>query len=269
MRSRQFVAPWVYSLGVVIGVPVEFALAALVCAFRRTGAAWPDQPAPGAVDDRHADVAVVRHLDGGGEPGCRWSLRPRPRPSLGRHQNVGPESLSAVQRGVRLHEKGGQATRPSVPYHRAAEVLDDYFEAAGLGEAPLFQSVGPGGAADEGETGAPDTPARPCGRGPAGEAERLHGAWNETGDKELVLPTVRGKALDAATILEAGQRLGIAAVPYGFRSRSETGGRARTDHPREVVEAAPAHVMDNWTEAAYARSDVPRRWARTVFPLRR
>ena len=40
---------------------------------------------------------------------------------------------------------------------------------------------------------------------------------NETGD-ELVFPTVRGKALDAATISKPVRDLGIAAVPHGCRS---------------------------------------------------
>ena len=32
--------------------------------------------------------------------------------------------------------------------------------------------------------------------------------------------------------------------------------KERTDHPREVIEAALAHVVPNRTEAAYARSDL-------------
>ena len=47
---------------------------------------------------------------------------------------------------LRLHEKGGK--RHDVPaHHRAAEALDHYLEAGGLGEAkaPLFQSVDPAG----------------------------------------------------------------------------------------------------------------------------
>ena len=38
--------------------------------------------------------------------------------------------------------------------------------------------------------------------------------------------------------------------------RSATGLPERTDHPREVIEAALAHVVQNKVEAAYARSDL-------------
>ncbi len=212
--------PWAYSLGVVIGAPVEFALAALVCAFRRTGAAGPDQPAPGAVDDRHADVAVVQHLDGGGEPGCRWSS------------------------------------------DHAPAVLDDYFEAAGLDEAPLSQSVGPAGRRMKAKRAQRYSCAavrsRSCGRG--GAASR---SVERDGRRGAGVADRSRQGARRRDHLEAGQRPGIAAVPHGFRSRSET------DPPREVVEAALAHVIDNRAEAACARSDVPRRRARTVFPLRR
>ena len=39
------------------------------------------------------------------------------------------------------------------------------------------------------------------------------------------------------------------------RLRDCCGGR-QTDHPREVIEAALAHVVRNQTEVAYARSDL-------------
>ena len=39
----------------------------------------------------------------------------------------------------------------------------------------------------------------------------------------------------------------------GSGRRSGTG-RPKTDHPREVIEAAPAHVVRRRVEAAYARS---------------
>ena len=50
--------------------------------------------------------------------------------------------------------------------------------------------------------------------------------------------------------------LGIAAVPHGFRSSFRDWAAEETDHPREVIEAALAHVVRNRVEAAYARSDL-------------
>ena len=41
-----------------------------------------------------------------------------------------------------------------------------------------------------------------------------------------------------------------AATPLGL------GGRGETDHPREVIEAALAHVVQNKVEAAYRRTDL-------------
>ena len=49
---------------------------------------------------------------------------------------------------------------------------------------------------------------------------------------------------------------GIACVPHGFRSSFRDWAAERTDHPREVIEAALAHVVQNQVEAAYARSDL-------------
>ncbi len=50
--------------------------------------------------------------------------------------------------------------------------------------------------------------------------------------------------------------LEIAAVPHGFRSSFRDWAAEETDHPREVVEAALAHVVKNKVEAAYRRSDL-------------
>ena len=52
------------------------------------------------------------------------------------------------------------------------------------------------------------------------------------------------------------KELGIAAVPHGFRSSFRDWAAERTSTPREVVEAALAHTVQNPTEAAYARSDL-------------
>ena len=51
-------------------------------------------------------------------------------------------------------------------------------------------------------------------------------------------------------------RGGLQAVPHGFRSSFRDWAAEETDHPREVIEAALAHVVRNRVEAAYARSDL-------------
>ena len=59
-------------------------------------------------------------------------------------------------------------------------------------------------------------------------------------------------------------KLGIAAVPHGFRSSFRDWAAEETDHPREVVEAALAHVVKNKVEAAYRRSDLFERRRRVM-----
>ena len=51
-------------------------------------------------------------------------------------------------------------------------------------------------------------------------------------------------------------KLGIAAVPHGFRSSFRDWAAEETDHPREVIEAALARVVRNKVEAAYRRTDL-------------
>ncbi len=45
-------------------------------------------------------------------------------------------------------------------------------------------------------------------------------------------------------------------VPHGFRSSFRDWAAEETEHRREVIEAALAHVVRNKVEAAYARSDL-------------
>ena len=45
-------------------------------------------------------------------------------------------------------------------------------------------------------------------------------------------------------------------MPHGLRSSFRDWAAAETDHPREVVEAALAHVVKNKVEAAYRRTDL-------------
>ena len=97
-----------------------------------------------------------------------------------------------------------------------------------------------------------------CGRavGVLREAEQLRGIATRPEFAGLVFPSVRGKALDDATVSKLIRDLGISAVPHGFRSSFRDWAAEETDHPREVVEAALAHKVRNQTEAAYARSDL-------------
>ena len=73
---------------------------------------------------------------------------------------------------------------------------------------------------------------------------------------DLVFPSRRGKALSDMTLSKLVKEQGIAAVPHGFRSSFRDWAGERTNHPREVVESALAHVVRNKVEAAYARSDL-------------
>ena len=65
-----------------------------------------------------------------------------------------------------------------------------------------------------------------------------------------------GRPIAASTLPKMLQLHGIPAVAHGFRSSFRDWAAERTDHPREVMEAALAHVVPNKVEAAYARSDL-------------
>ena len=51
-------------------------------------------------------------------------------------------------------------------------------------------------------------------------------------------------------------RPGARLSRHGFRSSFRDWAAERTNHPREVIEAALAHVVPNKVEAAYAGSDL-------------
>ncbi len=72
----------------------------------------------------------------------------------------------------------------------------------------------------------------------------------------LVFPMRSGRAISASTLPKMLQHHRIAAVAHGFRSSFRDWAAEKTDHPREVIEAALAHVVQNKVEAAYARSDL-------------
>ena len=72
----------------------------------------------------------------------------------------------------------------------------------------------------------------------------------------LVFPMRSGRPISASTLPKMLQYHRIAAVAHGFRSSFRDWAAEETDHPREVIEAALAHVVQNKVEAAYARSDL-------------
>ena len=76
------------------------------------------------------------------------------------------------------------------------------------------------------------------------------------GRSPLVFPSQGGKPISITRLPRMLHNLKVAAVPHGFRSSFRDWAAEETNHPREVVEAALAHVVANQTEAAYARSDL-------------
>ena len=84
----------------------------------------------------------------------------------------------------------------------------------------------------------------------------LHDVQRLSDGTGLVFRSLRGKSLSAVTLPRLTKDLGIAAVPHGFRSSFRDWAAERTNAPREVVEAALAHTVQNPTEAAYGRSDL-------------
>ena len=75
------------------------------------------------------------------------------------------------------------------------------------------------------------------------------------GNSALVFPSRRGKRIGETRISRLLKVHQIEAVPHGFRSSFRDWAAEETTHPREVIEAALAHLVRNRTEAAYARAD--------------
>ena len=71
-----------------------------------------------------------------------------------------------------------------------------------------------------------------------------------------MFPTRSGEPIAASTLPKMLQYKGIAEVAHGIRSSFRDWAAEETDHPRDVIEAALAHVVQNKVEAAYARSDL-------------
>lgn len=73
----------------------------------------------------------------------------------------------------------------------------------------------------------------------------------------LVFPgTKTGRPLSDMTLSKLVKELGFNADVHGFRTSFRTWAQERTTFPREVAEAALAHLSGDAVERAYARSDV-------------
>ena len=86
--------------------------------------------------------------------------------------------------------------------------------------------------------------------------EILDRARGLDGHSPFVFTRGGAKPLSEKTLRRLLKKQEIEAVPHGFRSSFRDWAAEETDHPREVVEAALAHVVQNRVEAAYRRTDL-------------
>lgn len=76
------------------------------------------------------------------------------------------------------------------------------------------------------------------------------------GEPDLVFPGARNRPLSDMSLTAVMRRMGLSAVPHGFRSTFRDWASERTSFPHEVCEMALAHAVGNKVEAAYRRGDL-------------
>ncbi len=76
------------------------------------------------------------------------------------------------------------------------------------------------------------------------------------GGEGLLFPSANSKPHSNMAFTQLLRRLGVQAVPHGFRSSFRDWASEYTDSPHAVMEAALAHTVPSAVEAAYARSDL-------------
>ena len=69
-------------------------------------------------------------------------------------------------------------------------------------------------------------------------------------------PESAGRPYSGISVYRMLTRLAVPLTAHGFRSSFRDWVAEKTDHPREVVEAALAHVVKHKVEAAYRRTDL-------------
>jgi integrase len=75
-------------------------------------------------------------------------------------------------------------------------------------------------------------------------------------ENNLVFPGARRHGLSPMAIVKLLRRMGRDFTVHGFRSTFRDWAAERTSYPREVAEAALAHMVANKVEAAYQRGDL-------------
>ena len=83
----------------------------------------------------------------------------------------------------------------------------------------------------------------------------LRDAANYNDKSGLVFPSPNGKTLSDNTLSKLLRDKRISGTPHGFRSSFRDWCAEATNTPREIAEAALAHVVKSKVEAAYARTD--------------
>ncbi len=73
---------------------------------------------------------------------------------------------------------------------------------------------------------------------------------------EYVFTSTRGGPLSDMSLSMLCRKMGVEAVPHGFRSTFRDWCAECTNYPREVAEMALGHAIDSKTEAAYRRGDL-------------
>ncbi|UIN23497.1 tyrosine-type recombinase/integrase [Herbaspirillum frisingense] len=81
-------------------------------------------------------------------------------------------------------------------------------------------------------------------------------AQKERSNGDLIFPSDKGKAFSDMAFTMLVRRLNYDFTVHGFRSTFRDWSAEQTAFPREVCEAALAHVTKDATEAAYFRSDL-------------
>lgn len=84
------------------------------------------------------------------------------------------------------------------------------------------------------------------------EAEKIR----DSGSDLVFLGSKAGRPLSDMTLSKLVKELGFEADVHGFRTSFRTWAQERTNFPREVAEAALAHLYGDAVERAYARSDL-------------